>query len=83
MDVDTLFNTSLNNYLRIFDISFPLQKIIEKGNNTYGITTDIRISCNRKKRFYLLSRDSNDINLKSNINNTAKYCQVWLKKLKG
>jgi hypothetical protein len=29
MDVEALFNTFLNNYLRIFYTSFPLQKICE------------------------------------------------------
>jgi hypothetical protein len=73
MDVDSLINTFLNNYLRIFYTSFLLRKIIERGNNNYWITTGIRISCNHKKHLYLLSRDSNDINLEKHY---KQYCKM-------
>jgi hypothetical protein len=73
MDVDLLFNTFLNNYFRIFYTSFPLPKIIERGNNNYWITTNIRISCNHKKHIYLLSRDSNDIGL---MKYYKQYCKI-------
>jgi hypothetical protein len=53
MDVDSLFNMFLNNYLRIFYTSFPLQKIIETGNNNVWITTGIKISCNCKKKVFI------------------------------
>jgi hypothetical protein len=70
MDIDSLFNTFANNYLIIFHISFPLRKIIESGNNNYWIRTGIRISCKCKKHLCLLSRDSNDNDLK-------KYCKQY------
>jgi hypothetical protein len=51
MDVDTLFNMFLNNYLRIFYTSFPLKKVTERGNKNHWITPSIRISCEHKKIF--------------------------------
>jgi hypothetical protein len=36
MDVDSLFNIFLNNYLRTVYTSFPLRKIIERGNSRQG-----------------------------------------------
>jgi hypothetical protein len=65
MDVDSLFNTFRDNYLMIFYTSSPLQKIIERHDNKSCITVGIKISCNRKKELYLLSRDSSDTNLKN------------------
>jgi hypothetical protein len=35
MDVDSLFNIFLNNYLRIVYTSFLLQKLIEKGKSRH------------------------------------------------
>jgi hypothetical protein len=64
MDVDSLFNSFLNDYLRIFYTSFPSHKSVKRSNNNSWITPGIRISCRRKKCLYLLTRDSDDINLK-------------------
>jgi hypothetical protein len=41
MDVDSIFNIFLNNYLRIVYTSFPLRKIIERGKCRQWITTGI------------------------------------------
>jgi hypothetical protein len=61
MDVDSLFNIFLNNYLRTVYTSFTLRKIIERGKSRQWITTGIKTSCNHKIQLYLLSKDSNDI----------------------
>jgi hypothetical protein len=74
MDIDSLFNLFLHNYLRIFYTSFPLHKTTQRSNkNKSWITTGIKISCNYKKDLYLLSRDSNDINLKEYY---KQYCKI-------
>jgi hypothetical protein len=44
MDIDSLFNIFLNNYLRIVYTSFPIQKIIERGKNRQWITIRIKTS---------------------------------------
>jgi hypothetical protein len=55
MDVVTLFNLFLNNYLRIFHTSFPKKRLIQESTNNTCITTGIKISCNHKKYLYLLT----------------------------
>jgi len=70
MDIDSSFNSFLNNYLRIFYITFPPQKITERSiNNSWGI----RMSCRCKKCLYLFTRDSDDTNLK---NYYKQYCKT-------
>lgn len=64
MDVESLFNTFLNNYLRIFYTSFPTKKVMKRTNTNNWITPGIRISCNHKRHLYLLSRDSKDTKIK-------------------
>jgi hypothetical protein len=73
MDVDLLFNIFLNNYLGIVYTSFSLRKIIERSKSRQWITTGIRTLCNRKRQLYLLSKDSNDINL---IKYYKQYCKL-------
>jgi hypothetical protein len=73
MDIDSLFNIFLNNYLRKVYTGFPLQKIIEGGKNRQWITVGIKTSCDRKRQLYLLSKDSNDINL---IKYYKQYCKI-------
>jgi hypothetical protein len=49
-DVNEIFNSFLNDYLRIFNSCFPLQTELPKGNFTKRnwITKGIKISCNNK-----------------------------------
>jgi hypothetical protein len=72
MDVDSLFNIFLNNYLRRVYTSFPFRKIIERGKSRQWITTGIKTSCNRKIQLYLLCKDNSNINL-------IKYCKQYCK----
>jgi hypothetical protein len=83
-DTDTIFNSYLHTYLRIFYSSFPLKKIQtgSKTNAKNWITSGIRISCRRKRELYLSYRNSTDVNFKnyyklysrtlSNVINAAK-----------
>ena len=73
IDVDILFNSFLNNYLRIFYTSFPPCKIIEISNNNSWITPGIRIFCRCKRCLYLLTMDSDDAILK---NYYQQYCKT-------
>jgi len=47
-------------------------KIIETHDKSW-ITAGIKISCNHKRELYLLSRESNDSNLK---NYCKQFCQI-------
>jgi hypothetical protein len=73
-DVDTIFNSFLNTYLRIFHSSFPIKEIYcskLKTNNL--ITPSIRISCLRKRELYLLYRNNNDTKFKAYY---KSYCRI-------
>jgi hypothetical protein len=73
-DVDTIFNSFLNTYLRIFYSSFPLKKIISaKSENNDWITPGIKISCQCKRELYLLYRNNNDPHFK---NYYKSYCRT-------
>jgi len=53
-DVDTLFNSFLNNYLRIFYNHFPQHKFIDRHNHIPWITPGIKISCKQDSSTYVL-----------------------------
>ena len=50
-DVNTVFNNFLNTYLRIFNSSFPLQKIYSIHNGKPWISTGIKTLCQHKIAF--------------------------------
>ena len=72
-DVDSLFNTFTNNYLRIVNTSFPLRKVNGRSNSRQWITTGIKTSCNHKRQLYLLSKNSNDVVLNKHY---KQYCKI-------
>ena len=65
IDVNSIYNSFLNMYLRVFYSSFPLRKLITKTNGNTWITTGIRTSCKHKRELYLFCKNSNDPLLKS------------------
>ena len=65
-NVDTLFNS-------LFYTSFPPRKISERSNNNTWITPGIKTSCKCKRFLYLLTKNSDDINLK---NCYKQYCKT-------
>jgi hypothetical protein len=75
-----LFNSFLNNCLRIFYTSFPPRKIIESSNNNSWITPGIGISCRHERCLYLLTWDSDDVILK---NYYKQYCKTLTSVSKG
>jgi hypothetical protein len=78
-DVDTLFNSFLNNYLRIFHNHFPQRKFIKRHNHNPWITHGIKISCKHKRLLYLCTRNSEDISLKKYY---KQYCKILAKVIK-
>jgi hypothetical protein len=64
-DVNAMFNSFLNIYLRIFNSSFPLKKVINRNNNDSNwITSGIRTSWRHKRVLYYIYRNSNNLELK-------------------
>ena len=56
--INDIFNSFLNNYLMIFNSSFPLQRVAIKKNSIKNkwITKGIKTSCNTKRKLYLAYR---------------------------
>jgi hypothetical protein len=63
MDVDSVFNIFLNNYLRIVYTSFPLRKMIGRDERRQWITTGIKTSCNRKRYIEEIKKFSSACNM--------------------
>jgi hypothetical protein len=68
-DLDKLFNSSLNSYLRIFYSSFPNKKITMKNNKKPWIMSEIKKLCQNKEYLYLLSKSNSDSKLKKYYKN--------------
>jgi hypothetical protein len=72
-DVNTIFNNFLNSCLTIFYSSFPLKKISPRSFTKAWLTTGIKTSCINKRKLFLTTRNSNDLNL---LNYYKKYCRI-------
>ena len=72
-NVDVIFNSFLNTYLRIYYHRFPFKKFYHIHANQVWITTGIKISSQHKRELYLLCRDTKNPNLR---NYYKKYCRI-------
>jgi len=72
-NVNSIYNSFLNTYWRMFYSSFPLRQIISKTNSNAWITTGIRTSCKLKRDLYLLCKNSYNSRLK---NLYKLYCKI-------
>jgi len=72
-DANSIYNSFLNTYLRVFCSCFPLRKLITKAKGNTWITTGVRTSCKHKRELYLLCKYSNDPLLK---NYYKLYCKI-------
>jgi hypothetical protein len=60
-DINAVFNSFRNIYLRIFYSSFPLKKVTNCNNNENNwITLGIKTSCRHKRELYLINKNSNE-----------------------
>jgi hypothetical protein len=72
-DINTMFNSFLDSYLKIFHSSFPLKRVyIAKKNKTW-ITLGILMSLKHKRELFIASRNSNNLDL---INHYKRYCKI-------
>jgi hypothetical protein len=91
-DINVMFNSFLNTYLRIFYSSFPIIRVTNRYENQCKkwITQGIKIPCKHKRGLYLNCRNSNNTDVKrhyqayakilSNVIKEAKEC-IIIKKL--
>ena len=75
-NTNTIFNNSLNTFLRNFYASFPKKRTKTMQNSNAWMTTGIKTSCNNKRKLCLLCRESNDPKLKTLYRN---YCKTLSK----
>jgi hypothetical protein len=71
-DTNIIFNKFLNTFLIHFYASFPKKRMKLIHNPKAWITTGIKISCNNKRKLYLICRESNDPELKTYYKNYGK-----------
>jgi len=82
-DVNAMFNSFLNIYLRIFYSSFPLKRVTNCNNNDdKWITLGIKTSCRHNRELYLISRNSNDEKLKRHYQVCCKILHNVIKEAK-
>jgi len=72
-DVNLMFNSFLNTYLRIFYSCFPLTRTKNSKHNNNWITIGIRTSCKRKRQLFSLIRISNNATMKQYY---KAYCKI-------
>jgi len=72
-NVNLIFNSFLNTYLRIFYASFQTTKSLNHHKSKTCLTNGIRISCANKRKLYLTYRNTNDPKLKECYKN---YCKI-------
>jgi hypothetical protein len=78
-NINNIFNTFLNTYLRIFYPCFTRRKITPRLMYNSWITQGIWISCIRKRELYLRYRQDSDPHLNLYY---KKYCRVLAKVIK-
>ena len=83
-NVNAMFNSFLNIYLRIFFSSFPPKRVLNRNNNDNNtwITLGIKTSCRHKRELYLAYRNSNNLELKSPYQVYCKILSNVIKKAK-
>ena len=64
-DVNEIFNSFLNTFLRIYYSSFPLIRARKKLNQNSWITPGIITSCKRKRELYKELKNNNNTTLAS------------------
>jgi hypothetical protein len=72
-DVNEIFNTFVNTFLRIYYSSCPLIQVNHTTRLNTWITSRIKRSCQRKKELYLKLRTNENVSLKMYY---KKYCHI-------
>ena len=75
-DINHMYNSFLNIYLKIFHASFPLAKVTERNKGNQWITLGIQTSCKRKRELFLLKRSLHSPLLERYY---TQYCKILTK----
>ena len=72
-DINRMFNSFLDSYLKIFNSSFPLKRVYSAKKSTKWITPCIITSCKHKRELFIATRNSNNLAL---IKHYKRYCKI-------
>ena len=75
-DMNSMYNSFLNTYLRIFYSSFPPKKMVTQTNGNAWITMGIRTSCKHKREFNSYAGIVMIPYYKTTINDIVEFCQM-------
>ena len=81
-DIDFMFNSFHNTYLRIYYSSFPLLRTKRKNYKYNWITLGIKTSCKRKRAIFLMQRNNADPVLKQYYKRYSKILHNVIKEAK-
>jgi hypothetical protein len=81
-DVNEIFNSFLNNFLRIYYSSFPLTRVKDNMNQNAWITPGIRISCKHKRELYKELQSNNNATLACYYKSYSKILSMVIRKAK-
>jgi len=81
-DVNKIFNSFLNIFLRIYCSSFPLIQAKNKMNQNSWITSGIIISCKHERELYKELQDNNNATLTSYYRDYSKTLSMVIRTAK-
>ena len=81
-DVDKIFNSFLNIFLRIYSSSFPLTQVNSIMNQKSWITPGIITSCKHKRELYKKLQNNNNATLASYYRDYSKILSMVIRKAK-
>ena len=81
-DVNEIFNSFLNIFLRIYNSSFPLNQVKNNLNQNAWITPGIMTSCKYKRELYKVLHSNNNATLVSYYKSYCKILSMVIKKAK-
>ena len=82
-DVNKMFNSFLDTYLKIANSSFPLKRVyITNKNSKNWITSGILTSCRCKRELFIASRISNNLDFIAYYKRYCKFLSIVIKEAK-
>jgi len=81
-DVNKIFNSFLNIFLRIYYSSFPLTQVKSKMNQNSWITPGIITSCKHKRQQYKELQNNNNATLASYCRDYSRILSMFIRKAK-
>src|SRR5215471_17492795 len=81
-DVNVMFNSFLDTYLKLYYSSFPLKRVYINKMHKNWITSGILTSCKRKRELFIACRNNNNPDLLKYHKSYCKILSVIIKEAK-